>query len=121
MEITRERKRTPMKKFISILAALLMVACIGAVGASAESPFAGTVDSVRYALANAALGDSSYVIVQSPAHAEATAQQKEPDINWHFVSMRRENGGYIDTLQGTDAEGVVHTMQIDAITGEVLS
>lgn len=79
------------------------------------------INSTRYSMANMILGDSDYVIVQSPSVSVQVAKKAHPDLNWAFDEMELENGRYVNEIQAVDANGVTQKVKVDALTSEIVS
>lgn len=129
-----------MKKALSILLACLLVSTLGAIHVFAAPPrqsaqtgsakklqsqmsdgLAKATDSARYSLANLILGDSDYLIVQSPTVSVKVAKKAHPELNWTFDEMEYENGRYVNELQAVDSNGVTQKVKVDALTSEIVS
>lgn len=137
-----------MKKLFSIVLACLLVSALGAIqvfaaetgrlqnglsqsGLSTQLQNIDTskitdsltqaVNSTRYSMANMILGDSDYVIVQSPSVSVQVAKKAHPDLNWTFDEMELENGRYVNEIQAVDANGVTQKVKVDALTSEIVS
>lgn len=137
-----------MKKLFSIVLACLLVSVLGAIqvfaaetgrlqnglsqsGLSTQLQNIDTskitdsltqaVNSTRYSMANMILGDSDYVIVQSPSVSVQVAKKAHPDLNWTFDEMELENGRYVNEIQAVDANGVTQKVKVDALTSEIVS
>lgn len=129
-----------MKKALSILLACLLVSTLGAIhvfaaptGRSARTcstaklqsqlsdGLAKATDSARYSLANIILGDSDYLIVQSPTVSVKVAKKAHPELNWTFDEMEYENGRYVNEIQAVDSNGVTQKVKVDALTSEIVS
>lgn len=127
-----------MKKAFSILLACLLVISLGAIHAFAAQSGSSTQlqglstnqireslaqasDSTRYSIANMILGDSDYLIIQSPSVSVKVAKKAHPELNWTFDEMELENGRYVNEIQAVDKNGVVQKVKVDAITSEIVS